>query len=79
MTGQQKHIKSIWIGVLQTTTLPSDMTALHIRAALLKLTASAVETAKLPSKKQLGEKISEYRIRAAALIMPNDCQIHINS
>lgn len=57
------------------------MTALHIRkntAALLKLTAAAVETAKLPSKQQLGQKISEYRIRAAALIMPNDCQIHIS-
>lgn len=58
------------------------MTALHIRkntALLLKLTASAVETAKLPSKQQLEQKISEYRIRAAALIMPKDCQLHINS
>jgi len=58
------------------------MTLLHIRkntAALLKLTASAVETAKLPSKQQLGQKISEYRIRAAALIMPSHCQIHIDS
>jgi len=58
------------------------MTALHIRkntAALLKLTAAAIETVKLPSKQQLNQKISEYRIRAAALIMPNDCQIHINN
>jgi hypothetical protein len=57
------------------------MTALHIRkntALLLKLTASAVETAKLPSKQQLEQKISEYRIRAAELIMPKDCQLHIN-
>jgi len=58
------------------------MTALHIRkntATLLKLTALAVETAKLPSKQQLKQKISEYRIRAAALIMPKDCQLHINN
>jgi hypothetical protein len=58
------------------------MTALHIRkntAAFLKLAASAVETAQLPSKQQLEEKISEYRIRAAALIMPKDCQIQIEN
>ena len=27
---------------------------------------------KVPTKQQLGEKLDEYRIRAAALIMPND-------
>jgi hypothetical protein len=57
------------------------MTALNIRknlASILVNTASAVETAKLPSKQQLEQKISEYRIRAAALIMPKDCELHIN-
>jgi hypothetical protein len=57
------------------------MTALNIRknlASILVNTAAAVENAKLPSKQQLEQKISEYRIRAAALIMPKDCELHIN-
>ena len=57
------------------------MTALNNRknlASILVNTAAAVETAKLPSKQQLEQKISEYRIRAAALIMPKDCELHIN-
>ena len=48
------------------------MTALHIRknlAELLVRTASAVENANANGIK---EKLSEYRIRTAALIMPND-------
>ena len=51
------------------------MTALNIRkniGALLHVTASVVEQLKVPTKQQLGEKVDEYRIRAAALIMPND-------
>ena len=51
------------------------MTALNIRkniAALLYTTAEAVEQLKVPTKQQLGEKVDEYRILAAALIMPND-------
>ena len=51
------------------------MTALNIRkntAQLLKMTASAVENAKVPTKADIGEKLNEYRTRAAALIMPND-------
>ena len=48
------------------------MTALHIRknlAAALVNTAAAVENANVNGIK---EKLSEYRIRTAALIMPND-------
>lgn len=48
------------------------MTALNIRkniAAALVNTAAAVENANVNGIK---EKLSEYRIRAAALIMPND-------
>ena len=48
------------------------MTALHIRknlAAALVNTAAAVENANVNGIK---EKLSEYRIRAAALIMPKD-------
>ena len=51
------------------------MTALNIRkniGGLLHATASAVEQIKVPTKQQLGEKLDEYRIRAAAFIMPND-------
>ena len=58
------------------------MTALHLRkhtAQLLKLTAVAIETSKLPTKEQLKDKISEYRIRTAALIMPKECQLYINN
>jgi hypothetical protein len=51
------------------------MTKLNIRkniAAALVNTAAAVENAKLPTKEGIGIKMNEYRIRAAALIMPND-------
>ena len=51
------------------------MTALNIRkntAQLLLATAAAVENAKLPTRAGIGEKLNEYRTRAAALIMPND-------
>lgn len=56
------------------------MTALHIRkniAQALKLTATAVETVQVPNVHQVKEKIFEYRIRAAALIMPKDVELHI--
>ena len=59
--------------------LNTDMTALHIRknvAQLLVRTASAVENANV---KGIGEKLSEYRIRAAALMMPNDVAFVITS
>ena len=51
------------------------MTALNIRkntAQFLKLTASAVENAKVPTKEGIVEKLNEYRTRAAAIIMPDD-------
>ena len=51
------------------------MTSLNIRkntAALLKLAATTVENAKVPTKAQASEKLNEYRIRAAALMMPKD-------
>ena len=51
------------------------MTALHIRkniAALLVNTAVALENAKLPTKDASRAKLNEYRLRAAALMMPND-------
>lgn len=51
------------------------MTALNIRkniANALINTASAVENAKLPAQGAMKEKLNEYRVRAAALIMPND-------
>jgi hypothetical protein len=51
------------------------MTVLHIRkntALFLKLTATAVENAKLPTKDAARTKLNEYRLRAAALMMPND-------
>ena len=51
------------------------MTALNIRkniAALLVNTAAAVENAKLPDKDAARTKLNEYRLRAAALMMPND-------
>jgi hypothetical protein len=41
-------------------------------ATLLKLAATAIENAKMPTKAQASEKLSEYRIRAAALMMPKD-------
>jgi hypothetical protein len=51
------------------------MTSFNIRkntAALLKRAAIAIEDAKVPTKVQAAEKLSEYRIRAAALMMPKD-------
>ena len=51
------------------------MTALNIRkntANIMRLAASAVENAKVPTKAQATEKLCEYRIRIAALVMPND-------
>jgi hypothetical protein len=57
------------------------MTALNIRknlASILVNTAAAVENAKVPTKEGMTEKLNEYRIRAAALIMPKDCELHIN-
>ena len=51
------------------------MTALHIRknlASLLVNTAAAIENAKLPTKDAACTKLNEYRLRAAALMMPND-------
>jgi hypothetical protein len=51
------------------------MTSFNIRkntANLLLFAASAVENAKLPTKAQASEKLNEYRIRAAALMMPKD-------
>jgi hypothetical protein len=51
------------------------MTALNLRkniAALLVNTAAAVENAKLPNKEIARTKLNEYRLRAAALMMPND-------
>lgn len=51
------------------------MTALNIRkntAGFMRIAASAVENAKLPTKAQASEKLNELRIRAAALVMPND-------
>ena len=51
------------------------MTKFNIRkntAQLLKMTASAIENANVPTKVDIDEKLNEYRIRAAALIMPND-------
>lgn len=41
-------------------------------ATLLKLAAAAIENAKLPTKAQASVKLNEYRIRAAALMMPKD-------
>lgn len=55
------------------------MTALHIRknvAQLLVRTASAVENANVQG---ISEKLNEYRIRAAALMMPNDVAFVITS
>lgn len=51
------------------------MTVLNIRkntAGLMRIVASAVENAKVPTKAQASEKLNELRIRAAALVMPND-------
>jgi hypothetical protein len=41
-------------------------------ATLLKLAATAIENAKVPTKAQAATKLNEYRIRAAALMMPKD-------
>ena len=51
------------------------MTKLNIRkntANIMRIVASVVENAKVPTKAQASEKLNEYRIRAAALVMPND-------
>jgi hypothetical protein len=51
------------------------MTALNIRkntAGLLKIAASAVENAKVPTKTQASNALHDIRCRAAALMMPND-------
>ena len=51
------------------------MTKLNIRkniAAALFNTAAAIDNAKLPTKEDIGTKVNEYRLRAAALMMPND-------
>lgn len=51
------------------------MTALNIRkntAQLLKLTASAVEKAKVPTKADIKQTVNKCRVITAALIMPND-------
>jgi hypothetical protein len=51
------------------------MTALNLRkntAELLKLSAKAIENAKAPNMATVGAKLIEYRIRAAALMMPHD-------
>ena len=51
------------------------MTKLNIRkniAAALYTTAVAIDNAKLPTKEDIGTKVNEYRLRAAALMMPND-------
>jgi hypothetical protein len=51
------------------------MTKLNIRkniAAALFNTAVAIDNAKLPTKEDIGTKVNEYRLRAAALMMPND-------
>ena len=54
------------------------MTSLNIRrnaaGALLRL-AAVIEDVKVPTKAQATEKLSEYRIRAAALMIPKDCCI----
>ena len=52
-----------------------NMTALNLRkntAQFLLSTASFIEQAKVPNKEDIGEKLNEYRTRAAALMMPND-------
>ncbi len=51
------------------------MTALNLRkntAQLLKLSAKAIENAKVPNMSTVSTKLIEYRIRAAALMMPDD-------
>jgi len=51
------------------------MTKLNIRkniASALMSAATTIDNAKVPTKADIGEKLNEYRIRAAALIMPND-------
>jgi len=53
----------------------STMTVLNIRkntANIMRIAASAVENAKVPTMVHASEKLSEYRIRIAALMMPND-------
>lgn len=54
------------------------MTKLHIRknlSSVLRSTAQAVENLKVPD---MSEKVHEYRVRLAALVMPNDCAFTID-
>jgi len=60
------------LNILYPTAQHHTMTALHIRkniAAALVNTAAAVENANVNGIK---EKLNEYRIRTAALIMPSN-------
>ncbi len=62
------------------------MTKLNIRkntARFFRLAATAVEQAKVPTADQVKavakEKMREYRIRAAALVMPQDVVLVVES
>ena len=57
-----------------------SMTALNIRkniASGLRLVAESVEQAKVPTLKEIKNKTYEYRIRAAAVLIPKDAVIVI--
>lgn len=57
-----------------------SMTALNIRknfASALRLVAESVEQTKVPTLKEVKNKTDEYRIRAAALLIPKDAVIVI--
>ena len=57
------------------------MTKLHIRknlSSVLHSTAQAVENLKAPNMSRASEKVHEYRVRLAALVMPNDCAFTID-
>ena len=61
-------------------TYDTIMTALHIRkntAELLKITASAVEHAKVPTKAGIKQKLNMCRVIAAAIIIPNDAAFSV--
>lgn len=61
--------------------IPAHMTKLHIRknlSSVLRSTAQAVENLKAPDMSRASEKVHEYRIRLAALVMPNDCAFTID-
>ena len=56
------------------------MTALHIRRNLLELlslTSNAVNQVQLPGGNTVADKVLEYRIRAAALLIPKGSSIHV--